>query len=75
MSQLGLNLPGQMGPRKAQMNVYTGLMFLAVVCLGAACAMVWKSATVVSPAQGPTAPFELQQESTSAGAVQLPNAP
>lgn len=75
MSQLGMNLPGQAGSRKPQMNVYTGLMFLAVVCLGAACFMVYQSAVTVAPGKGPAGAFELQPENASAGQIQLPNAP
>jgi len=40
MSQFGMQMPGAQAQRKPQMNVYTGLAFLAVICLGAAVAVI-----------------------------------
>lgn len=62
MSQFAMQMPGsQLAGRRPSMNVYTGLMFVAVVVLGVACAMMWRSATLVSPQQGAMAPFSLQE--------------
>lgn len=70
MSQLGMQMPGSAARRRGPaMNVYTGLLFLAVVALGAAVAMVWMSATELSPEEGPMAPFTLQEE----GQIQFAN--
>ncbi|MBA4120841.1 MAG: hypothetical protein C0513_09155 [Isosphaera sp.] len=41
MGQIGLNLPGGQIRRGAQMNLYTGLLLVAVVALAAACVMVY----------------------------------
>lgn len=61
MSQLGMHMPGSMGARKTSMNVYTGLLFLAVVCLGAACYVVWDNGMKLTPGDGVMAPLtELQ---------------
>lgn len=69
MSQFAMQMPGsQLVSRRPSLNVYTGLMFVAVVCLGAACAMLWKAGSSVSPKQGPTAPFSLQDPRS----IQLP---
>jgi len=72
MSQLGMQMPGSAAARrKPQPNAYTGLLFLAVVCLAAACVVMWFAATEVSPTEaGPMAPFELQDTDR----VRLPNA-
>jgi len=61
MSELGMHMPGSMGPRKSSVNVYTGLLFLAVVCLGAACFVVWQNGMKLTPGDGALAPLtELQ---------------
>ncbi|MGD9688109.1 MAG: hypothetical protein AB7K52_05985 [Phycisphaerales bacterium] len=41
MSQFGMNMPGGQGRRSPQLNVYTGLLFLACVCLAAACVTMY----------------------------------
>jgi hypothetical protein len=73
MSQLGMQMPGSAAARrKPSLNAYTGLLFLAVVCLAAACVVMWFSATRVSPEEaGPMAPFSLQEQR---GGISLPNA-
>ncbi len=48
MSQLGMNLPGG-ARRRPQMTVYTGMMFVAVVCLAVACVMMWIAASKIGP--------------------------
>lgn len=60
MSQLGMNLPGSQRKRGASMNIYTGLLFLAVVCLLTATIMVWVAGMQLAPAEGPLGVFELQ---------------
>jgi hypothetical protein len=60
MSQLGMNLPGSKRKLGASMNIYTGLLFLAVVCMAAAVALVWSAGVELSPDQGSMAPFSLQ---------------
>lgn len=44
MSQFGMNMPGGQMRRGASMNVYTGLLFLAVVALAAACVFMYGAA-------------------------------
>jgi len=60
MSQFGMQLPGSQRTRRSGPNAYSALLFLAVVCLGAACAYVWIEATKLSPGSGFAAPFSLQ---------------
>ncbi len=66
MSQFGMQLPGSQAQRRTpQMNVYTGLALLAVVCLGAAVAIMWREAASISGGEGAmppvTTPFVLQE--------------
>jgi len=65
MSQFGMQMPGAQAQRKPQMNVYTGLAFLAVICLGAAVAVMWREAASLSAGDGAfapvTTPFVLQE--------------
>jgi hypothetical protein len=63
MSQIGMQMPGSRSSRKPTPDVYTGLMFLAVVALGAACVVVWLQGAKLSPAH----PLSVQEE----GRVQL----
>ena len=50
MSQLGMQLPGSQGRRaSASMNVYTALMFVAVLCLGAAVFVVFRAGSGIAP--------------------------
>ncbi|GEM_PF-566074 len=57
MSQFGMQMPGGHMQRGPTMNIYTGLLALAVVGLIAACAYVGVQAAKVSPAGSP---WELQ---------------
>ncbi len=41
MSQFGMHLPGGQAQRGSSMSVYTGLLFLAVIALAAACVFVY----------------------------------
>jgi hypothetical protein len=49
MSQFGMQLPGGQVRRGAGMNVYTGLLFCAVVALAAACAMMYMQGSKLGP--------------------------
>ncbi|MGE3108280.1 MAG: hypothetical protein AB7G11_03450 [Phycisphaerales bacterium] len=53
MSQFGMQLPGGQVQRGSSMNIYTGLLFLAVVALGAACAFVYMNAGLVGKGGDP----------------------
>jgi hypothetical protein len=64
MSQYGMQMPGGRMKRTATMNVYTGLLFLAVVALAVASGFMWQAASSVGKNGSP---FELQQK----GQVQL----
>jgi hypothetical protein len=57
MSQYGMNMPGGQGRRVAQMNVYTGLLFVAVLALATACVYVYIGGTKLG-VNG--SPFEIQ---------------
>jgi len=70
MSQFSMQLPGASKPRPP-INIYTGLLFLAVATLAMATAFVHQQATLVAPQEGALGALALQQE----GAVELPNAP
>jgi hypothetical protein len=52
-------MPGGRMKRTATMNVYTGLLFLAVVALAVASGFMWKAASGVGKGGNP---FELQQK-------------
>lgn len=62
MSQAGLQMPGARTVRRPQLNVYTALAFIACVILAIACGIVWQASVKLSPEQGLTAPFAVQQE-------------
>jgi hypothetical protein len=47
MSQMGMNLPGATRRRTATMDIYTGLLFVAVVALIAACAVVFVNGSLI----------------------------
>ena len=47
MSQMGMNLPGATRRRGATMDIYTGLLFVAVVALIAACAVVFVNGSII----------------------------
>jgi len=65
MSQFGMQMPGGRQSRSAAPDVYTALMFVAVIALGAACALLWIQASKVG-VDG--SPFKLQEE----GRISLP---
>ncbi len=64
MSQFGMQMPGGRVKRSAPMNIYTGLLFAAVVALGVACGFMYIAATKVGVGGNP---FEIQK----AGAIKL----
>ena len=47
MSQFGMQMPGGRMKREASMNVYTGLLFVAVAALATACGFMWVAAKKV----------------------------
>ena len=64
MSQFGMQMPGGRMKREASMNVYTGLLFVAVVALATASGFMWVAAKKVGVDGNP---FTIQK----AGAVRL----
>ena len=61
MSQFGMQMPGSQRSRKPVLNVYTGLMFFAVVCLAAAIFFVFQGAQKVSGSDQPMDAFKINQ--------------
>ncbi len=59
MSQFGMQMPGGRMKRSASMNIYTGLLFVAVVSLAVACGVMYMAAAKVG-ANGD--PFTLQEK-------------
>ncbi len=49
MTQFGMQMPGGRQNRGASPDVYTALMFLGVVAMGVAVAMLWIAGSKVSP--------------------------
>jgi hypothetical protein len=52
MSQMGMQLPGAQRKRAPAINVYTGLMFCAVVALAAAVALMFRASASIGPDEG-----------------------
>jgi len=44
MSQFGMQMPGGRISRGPQLNVYTGLLLMAVACLAVACVFAYNAA-------------------------------
>jgi len=57
MSQFGMQMPGGRQQRGTSPDVYTALLFLGVVAMGVAVAMLWIAASDLAPADNP---FEIQ---------------
>lgn len=55
-----MNLPGSSRTARPRMNIYTGLLFLAVAALSAAVALVWMAGMRVAPEEGPMGAFKVQ---------------
>lgn len=49
MSQYGMQMPGGSASRSASMNIYTGLLFAAVVALIAACVWMYLQGAKIAP--------------------------
>lgn len=49
MSQYGMQMPGGSASRSASMNIYTGLLFAAVIALIAACAWMYLQGAKIAP--------------------------
>ena len=67
MSQFGMQMPGGRMKRTAAMNVYTGLLFCAVLALATACGFMYMAATKVGVGGSP---FGIQK----AGSIQIQSA-
>jgi hypothetical protein len=50
MNQMGMQMPGGKSRRGAGVDVYTALMFVATMCLLAACGFVFVQGAKVGPA-------------------------
>ncbi|MEM1072364.1 MAG: hypothetical protein AAGB48_11485 [Planctomycetota bacterium] len=66
MSQFGMNMPGGRRAKSGGVDVYSGLLALSVLALGAAAALMYSATTKVSP---DGSPVSLQED----GRVQLPS--
>jgi len=53
MSQFGMQMPGGRQSKGNAPDVYTALMFLAVVSMGVAVAMLWIASSKVAPEGNP----------------------
>ncbi|HED53279.1 MAG TPA: hypothetical protein ENJ00_03650 [Phycisphaerales bacterium] len=53
MSQFGMKMPGGRRARSGGLDVYTGLLFLMVLVLGAAATLMYFAAVKVSPDKNP----------------------
>ncbi|MEZ6233444.1 MAG: hypothetical protein R3B68_04575 [Phycisphaerales bacterium] len=49
MSQFGMQMPGGRARRGSSPDVYTGLLFLAVAALAAACVVLYMAGSKVGP--------------------------
>lgn len=73
MSQFGMQMPGGRMKRAASMNIYTGLLFCAVLSLAVACGFMWTAASKVGVGGSPfgiqnAAKISLQGESSGGAA-------
>lgn len=59
--QLGMSMPGAQRGRRAQLNVYTGLMAAAVLALAAACVVVYMNGRIIGPGGDAMAPLSIHQ--------------
>ncbi len=58
MSQFGMQMPGGRGSQRPTPDVYSALLFFALVAIGAACFLMWQAASAVAPRDGK--PWDLQ---------------
>lgn len=49
MAKYGMSMPGGSGRAAAGPDVYTGLLFAAVLVLGAACGLLWVNGSKLAP--------------------------
>lgn len=59
MSQFGMQMPGGRQNKGAAPDVYTALMFLGVIAMGVAVAMLWIAGSKVAPKDS-SHPLEIQ---------------
>lgn len=52
MSQMGMQMPGAQRGRKASLNIYTGMSFVAMIALLVATIFVFRAAHTVAPEEG-----------------------
>ncbi|MFI4897071.1 MAG: hypothetical protein ACIARR_04520 [Phycisphaerales bacterium JB059] len=67
MSQFGMQMPGGRQSRGSSPDVYTALMFVGIVSMLIAVAMLWIAGSKVSPTGNP---FDIQAKD---GAIKLPD--
>lgn len=67
MARMGMQLPGGMRRATPTLNVYTGLLFLAVVALGIACAVVYTNGSLIGPEGSAIGVHEAAKDSAKSG--------
>jgi hypothetical protein len=53
MSQFGMQMPGGRQRQGSSPDVFTALLFIAVVAMGAACFLMWRAARTIGPEGDP----------------------
>ena len=71
MSQFGMQMPGGQIHRGSSMNVYTGLLFVAVLALLAACIWMFMQGREIAPGGQPFSTHQYD-EATKTYRVELP---
>lgn len=61
MSQMGMQMPGAQRGRKASLNIYTGMSFVAMLALLVATIFVFRAASTVAPEDGPMGVLKLHE--------------
>ncbi len=61
MSQMGMQMPGAQRGRKASLNIYTGMSFVAMVALLVATIFVFRAAHTVAPEEGAMGVLKLHE--------------
>jgi hypothetical protein len=72
MSQMGMQMPGAQRGRKASLNIYTGLSFVAMLALLVATIFVFQAAYTVAPEGGAMGVLKLHKPGQNIS--NLPNA-
>lgn len=70
MNQLGMQMPGSQRRRSASLNIYTGLLTVAVLCLLAAVLMVGYQANKIGP--GDSGEYVRALQTHGDGQIRLP---